>query len=103
MDQNFYSSEELDHMLAEMKAHQRRDVMLLIDEILTTLDSTSPAADKWKSARRFVQLIEGKKFAAMPGVPAGPAHGESVRSAANDDIGAITGFQSVMRVGRARV
>ena len=84
-------------MLAEMKVHQRRDVMLLIDEILTTLDTASPAADKWKSARRFVQLIEGNKFAAMAGVPAGLAQ----RGAAND-IGTITGFQPVMRIGLAR-
>ena len=91
-------------MLAEMKAHQRRDVMLLIDEILITIDSASPAADKWKSARRFVQLIEGKKYAPIAGVPAGATHGEPVRVAANDnDIGTITGFQPVMRMGLARL
>lgn len=77
MDQNFYSSEELDRMLAEMKVHQRRDVLLRIDEILTALDTTSPAADQWKAARRSVQFVEGSRFAAMTGVPTGAAHGES--------------------------
>ena len=43
MGQDFYSSEELDHIVAEMKVHQRRDVLLCIDEILTALDTTSPA------------------------------------------------------------
>ena len=74
MGQDFYySSEELDHMLAEMKFHQRRDVLLCIDEILTTLDTASPAVSQWKAVRKSIQLIEGKKFAAMTGVPAGKA------------------------------
>ena len=77
MGQDFYTSEELDHMLAEMKVHQRRDMLLRIDEILTALDTTSPAAGQWKAARRTVQLIEGNKFAAMAGVPIVAAHGES--------------------------
>lgn len=64
MSQNFYSSEELDLMLAEMKAHQRRDVLLCIDEILTALDSASPATSQWKAARRSIQLVEENKFAA---------------------------------------
>lgn len=80
MEQNFYSSEEFDRMLAEMKAHQRRDVLLRIDEILTALDTASPAADQWKAARKSVQLVEGGRFAAMAGVPAGAVHGESAHS-----------------------
>lgn len=79
MGQNFYSSEELDQMLAEMKVHQRRDVLLCIDEILTALDTTSPAVGQWKAARRTIQLGEGSKFAAMVGVPTGAAHAESAR------------------------
>lgn len=79
MGQSFYSSEELDHMLAEMKFHQRRDVLLLIDEILTALDKTSPAVDQWKAARRTIQLGEGNKFAAMAGAPPGASHGESAQ------------------------
>ena len=79
MGQDFYSSEEIDHMLAEMKAHQRRDVLLCIDEILTALDKTSPAMDQWKAARRSIQLIEGNKFAAMAGFPIGTAHGNAAQ------------------------
>lgn len=79
MGQNFYSSEEFDQMLAEMKVHQRRDVLLCIDEILTALDTTSPAVGQWKAARRTIQLGEGSKFAAMVGVPTGAAHAESAR------------------------
>ncbi len=80
MGQNFYSSEELEHMLAEMKVDQRRDVLLCIDEILTALDTASPALDQWKAARRSVQLVEGNKFAVMAGVPNGAAHGEPARN-----------------------
>lgn len=65
MGQNFYSPEELDHILMEMKVHQRRDVLLCIDEILTALDATSPAVDQWKAARRSIQLTGGSQFAAM--------------------------------------
>ena len=79
MGQSFYSSEELDHMLAEMKFHQRRDVLLLIDEILTALDTASPAVDQWKAARRTIQLGERDKFVAPAGMPAGAAHGESAQ------------------------
>jgi len=66
MNQNFYTPEELDHILAEMKAHHRRDMLLCIDEILTTLDATSPAGMQWKAARRHIQLIEGNKYANRP-------------------------------------
>lgn len=79
MGQDFYSSDELDRVLAEMKVYQRRDVLLCIDEILTALDATSPAVGQWKAARRTIQLGEGNKFAAMAGVPAGAARGESAR------------------------
>lgn len=79
MGQDFYSSEELDHIVAEMKVHQRRDVLLCIDEILTALGTTSLAVGQWKAARRSIQLVEGNKFAAMAGVPIGAAHGESAR------------------------
>ena len=80
MGQHFYSSEELDHMLVEMKFHQRRDVLLCIDEILTSLDTASPAVDQWKAARRSIQLVEGNKFAAMAGIPVGVEHGESAQN-----------------------
>ncbi|MBI5437225.1 MAG: hypothetical protein HY937_08995 [Nitrosomonadales bacterium] len=69
MNQDFYTQEELDHILAEMaemKAHHRRDMLLRIDEILATLDTTSPAGMQWKAARRHIQLIEGNKFANQP-------------------------------------
>lgn len=71
MSQHFYTSEELDHILAEIKEHQRRDMLLRIDEILTSLDTASPAGLPWKAARRHIQLIEGKKFAAQTGAPTG--------------------------------
>ena len=77
MGQSFYSLEELNHMLAKMKMHQRRDVLLCIDEILTALDTASPAVGEWKAARRTVQLVEGNKFTAMSGAPVGVAHRES--------------------------
>lgn len=76
MGQNLTQPEEIDYILAEMKSHQRRDMLLRIDEILAALDTTSPAADQWKAARRSIQLVEGNKFAAMTGVPTGAAHGE---------------------------
>ncbi|MDE2118959.1 MAG: hypothetical protein KGJ19_10270 [Betaproteobacteria bacterium] len=79
MGQNFYSSEELDFILAEMKVHQRRDMLLRIDEILTALDAASPAVDHWKAARRTIQRCEENKFAAMAGAPTGAAHGELAR------------------------
>ncbi len=66
MNQNFYTPEELDHILMEMKAHHRRDMLLCIDEIMTTMDKASPAGKQWKSARRHIQLIEGNKFANQP-------------------------------------
>jgi len=71
MGQHFYTSEELDRILAEIKEHQRRDMLLRIDEILAVLDTASPAEEHWKAARRRIQLIEGNKFAAMAGVPIG--------------------------------
>lgn len=66
MNQDFYTPEEIDHILVEMKAQHRRDMLLCIDEILTTLDATSPAGMRWKAARRHIQLIEGNKFANQP-------------------------------------
>lgn len=79
MGQKLILPEEIDHMLAEMKFHQRRDVLLRIDEILTALDTASPAVDQWKAARRSVQLVEGGKCAAMSGVASGSAYGVSAR------------------------
>ena len=79
MGQNFYSPEELGRMLVEMKRQQRRDVLLRINEILTAMDTASPAADQWKEAGRSIQLVEGNKFAAMAGVPIGAASGEAAR------------------------
>lgn len=75
MGHKFPSSEKSNCMLTEMERHQRRDVLLCIDEILTALDTASPTVDQRNAARRFVQLIEGNKFAAMAGVPIGAAHG----------------------------
>lgn len=69
MDQSFYTSEELEQILAEMKIHQRKAVLLCIDEILTAIDTASPAGEYWKAARRHIQLIEGKKFVALAGIP----------------------------------
>ena len=59
MNQHFYTSEELDLVLAEIKEHQRRDLLLRIDEILSFLDRESSANEHWKTARRFIQ--SGKK------------------------------------------
>ncbi len=80
MGQSYSSSEELDHVLAEMKFHQRRDVLLRIDEILTALDKASPAVDQWKAARKHIQLIEVNDLAAMAGAQTGAAYGELARS-----------------------
>ena len=66
MSQNFFMLEELDHILAKMKVHQHRDMLLCIDEILTTLDMASPAGKQWKAARGHIQFIEGNKFANQP-------------------------------------
>ena len=66
MDQNFYTPDELNHILVEMKTYHRRDMLLCIDEILTTLDRASPAGKQWKAARRHIQFIEGNKFASQP-------------------------------------
>ena len=63
MNPDFYTMEELDHILVEMKAHHHRDMLLCIDEILTTLDTASPAGKQWKAARRHIQFIDGNKFA----------------------------------------
>ena len=63
---NLDFSQELDHILAGMKAHHRRDMLLCIDEILTTLDTTSPAGKQWKAARRHIQFIDGNKFTNQP-------------------------------------
>lgn len=68
MSQDFYSSDELDHMLAEIKNHQRRDVLLRIDEILTALDTASPALDQWKAARKSIVLkcVTNREFTFAP-------------------------------------
>ncbi len=66
MDQPFYSPEEIDHILEAIKSYQRREVLLRIDEILTALDTTSPAVNQWKTARKTVQLIEGKNLRHWP-------------------------------------
>ena len=63
MNQSFYMPEELDRILAEMKVHQRRDMLLCIDEILTTLDMASPAGKQGKAAWRHIQFIGRNKFA----------------------------------------
>ena len=80
MGQNFYSPEEIDLMLEVIKSHQRKELLLRIDEILATLDTASPAVGQWKNARRVVQMIERGKFAAMAGSPVGAAHVDSVLS-----------------------
>jgi len=80
MGQSFYSSEEVDLILAGIESNQRREVLLCIDEILSALDTASPAMDQWRAARRSIQLVEGRKFAAMAGIPVGAMHGESAQS-----------------------
>jgi hypothetical protein len=67
MDQDFYTLEEINHILAEMNVHNCRDILLYIDEILTTIDAESPAGRQWKAARRHIQLIEENKLANQPG------------------------------------
>ena len=66
MNQDFYTSEEIDHILAEMNVHNCKDMLLYIDEILTTLDATSTAGMQWKAALRRIQLIEENKLANQP-------------------------------------
>lgn len=62
-----------------MNVHQRLDVLLCIDEILTVMDMSSPDVDQGKAARRSFRLVEGNKLDAMTGVPTGAGHGESAR------------------------
>lgn len=71
MNQNFYTSEELDHILTEIKEHQRMDMLLRIDEILTFLDAASPTGKHRKTTPRHIQLIEGKKLVTLTEIPAG--------------------------------
>lgn len=66
MDQDFHTSEEIDHILAEMNVHNCRDMLLYIDEILTTMDAASPAGMQWKAVRRRIQIIEENKLANQP-------------------------------------
>jgi len=70
MNLHFYTSEELDLIRAEIREHQHRETLLRIDEILTVLDTESPAGLPWKKASGHIQLVEGKKFPALAGVPA---------------------------------
>jgi len=55
MNQHFYTSEELDHILAEIKIHQPRNILLRIDEILAALNKTSPAEIQRKAAFNSLQ------------------------------------------------
>ena len=73
MGQHFYTSAELDQIMAEIKEHQRKDMLLRIDEILAVLGTTAPAGEPRKAAGRHIQLIEGKKLSAMAGIQAGAA------------------------------
>ena len=82
MNQSFYPSEEFEHTLTGVKSHQCRDILLCIDEILTALDTASPAVEQWKAARKFVQLLEVNKFAAMRRMTNGAANGEQARECA---------------------
>lgn len=67
MSQCFFAPEEFGHALTGMKSHQCRDILLRIDEILSVLDTASPAMRQWKAARRFIQTMGGSKFTAMAG------------------------------------
>ena len=71
MNQHFYTAEELGRIQEEIKVHQSREMLLCIDEILATLDTTNPAGLPWETARRHIQLIEGNRFATLAGVPVG--------------------------------
>lgn len=71
MSQNSCVSEELGLSLEEIKDHQRRGLLLCIDEILTTMDMANPAMGQWEAARSRIQLIEGNKFAALASIPIG--------------------------------
>ena len=55
MEQSFYTSEEVERKLAEMKIHQRREILLCVDEIWAFLNMESPAEKQWKAARGFIQ------------------------------------------------
>lgn len=45
MGRHFYTSAELDHILAEINEHQHKDTLLRIDEILSVLGATTPAVN----------------------------------------------------------
>ena len=55
MDQSFYTSEELERKLAEMKIHERREILLCVDEILAFLNTEGPAEKHWKAGQKFIQ------------------------------------------------
>lgn len=68
MGQHFYTSAELDQIMAEIKEHQHKDMLLRIDEILAVMDTAIPVGGTRKTPRRHVQLIEGKKFSTLSGI-----------------------------------
>ncbi len=55
MDHGFYTSEEIERKLAEMKIHQRMEVLLCVDEILSFLDREVPANAQWKATHGLIQ------------------------------------------------
>jgi len=59
MSQYFYTSEELDHILMEMESRHSRDILPCIYEVLNALDTTKPAEERLRSARRYMQLADG--------------------------------------------
>jgi len=75
MNQNSYTPEEIDHILADIQAaikeHQRREFLLRMDEILTAMDTASTTGEEWKEARNFIQLMDRNKFAVLAGVQTG--------------------------------
>lgn len=61
MDHGFYTSEELERKLAEMKIPQRREVLLCVDEMLAFMNSVCPIEERWKPGQRFIHAGEKSK------------------------------------------
>lgn len=61
MNQNSYTSWELDHILMEMESRHRRDILLCIHEVLNAMDTTKPSEERSRSARRCMEFAGGGK------------------------------------------
>lgn len=73
MNHNFYSSDELEQILAEMKISQRKELLRCIEDILASMGTVNQAGDYWKAARMHVHFVEGRKFPSLAVVPCGGA------------------------------